>query len=217
MDAKITSYKRNCPECGKILYYSSKDSLSHCKNNKCIYCSNVIRGKTSNRKGCHHTAETKLLMSKAKLGVKRTEISRKKQSESRKTICSNLEWKERLSKKIKEAMHRPDVRKKHIQLLSETKYLGKSTDIGQIQLLEKWNGLGFRFEPNYQVKTGRNLFYIDGYDKEKNVVLEYDSKYHTRSGQQQKDLVRQQKIIDILHPKRFWRYDAVNKQFRNII
>lgn len=40
----------------------------------------------------------------------------------------------------------------------------------------------------------RELFYIDRYDKEKNVVLEYDSKYHKKPYQRQKDLVRQQKL-----------------------
>ena len=29
--------------------------------------------------------------------------------------------------------------------------------------------------------------------------------------------LRQQKIIDILHPKKFWRYDVVNKQCKNVI
>jgi len=49
----------------------------------------------------------------------------------------------------------------------------------------------------------------------KNIVLEYDSKYHNR--QKQKDLVRQEKIINILKPKKFWRYDVVNKQCKNIL
>ena len=54
-------------------------------------------------------------------------------------------------------------------------------------------------------------------DKEKNVILEYDSKYHLKSKQQKKDLIRQNKIIDILKPKKFWRYDTVNKKLRNVL
>lgn len=78
---------------------------------------------------------------------------------------------------------------------------------GQLELLEKWNELGFNFEPNYQVKTDMDLFYVDG----------YDNKYHTSFGQRKKDLVKHKKIIDVLHPKKFWRFDSVNKQFRNIL
>lgn len=38
-----------------------------------------------------------------------------------------------------------------------------------------------------------------------------DTLYH------QKDIIRQNKIIGILKPKKFWRYDAVNKQYKNIL
>lgn len=30
-------------------------------------------------------------------------------------------------------------------------------------------------------------------------------------------LIRQNKIIDILKPNKFWRYDAVNKQCKNVL
>jgi hypothetical protein len=100
--------------------------------------------------------------------------------------------------------------------MAKTKYLGRKTDKGQLELLEKWNKLGFNFIPNYQVHTDLDLFYIDGYDKKRNVVLEYDTKYHKRLGQRKKDLVRQQKIIEILKPKKFWRYNSEDKQFKSI-
>jgi len=116
---------------------------------------------------------------------------------------------------IVSAMHRPDVRKKHLKALSETKWLGMAVDKGQIEMLEKWNRLGFNFIPNYQIHTDEILCYLDGYDKEHNVVFEYDSKYHKR--QKEKDLIRQNKIIDILKPNKFWRYDAVTKQFKNVL
>ena len=37
-----------------------------------------------------------------------------------------------------------------------------------------------------------------------------------RFGQREKDSVRQQKIIDILKPKKFWRYNSEDKQFKSI-
>jgi hypothetical protein len=127
------------------------------------------------------------------------------------------EEKKKRSILTKKALHSPEIRKRHIKALVETKYLGKSVDKGQLELLDKWKLLGFNFQPNYQIHTDDFLCYLDGYDKEKNVVLEYDTKYHSSIGQKEKDLVRQQKIIDILKPKKFWRYDAVNKQFKNVL
>jgi len=93
------------------------------------------------------------------------------------------------------------------------KWIKVRTDKGQIEMLEKWNRLGFNFEPNYQFKTDKDLFYIDGYDVKRNVVLEYDSKYHNKPKQQRADLIRQKIIIDTLQPNVFWRYNTVDKTF----
>jgi hypothetical protein len=127
------------------------------------------------------------------------------------------EFKEKHSKLIKKSLHKPEIRKKHIESLIKVNYLGRATDIGQVDLINKWNRLGFNFQINYQVHTDNFLAYLDGYDKEKNIVFEYDGKYHYSKKQKQKDLIRQNKIVEILKPKKFWRYDAVNKQFRNIL
>jgi CRISPR/Cas system CSM-associated protein Csm5 (group 7 of RAMP superfamily) len=66
------------------------------------------------------------------------------------------------------------------------------------------------------IRTDTFLAYLDGYDKNKNVILEYDSKYHNRPNQKKADLIRQQKIIDVLNPKVFWRYDSVNDEFTDV-
>jgi hypothetical protein len=142
---------------------------------------------------------------------------RRKLSEAQTERYSKSEEKQKTSAAVKTAMHRPDVRKRHIDALHQSKWLKVRTDKGQVELLEKWNRLGFEFESNYQVHTDTDLFYIDGYDKNHNVVLEYDSKYHNKGHQQKKDLIRQSKIIDILTPKKFWRYNAVNKQCENVL
>ncbi len=210
-------YKKNCPSCGKNMFYSSISSLSHCKNTKCSYCANVIRGKSSNRKGCYHTEESKRKISESSKGVKNSDNHKRNMSLAGIKRYSSLEERKKTSESIKEAMHRPDVRKKHLDALHHSQWIKIRTDKGQLELLDKWNTLGFNFQPNFQVKTNQDLFYIDGYDKEHGVVLEYDSEYHNQFHQQKKDLIRQQKIIDILKPKKFWRYDAINKQFKNVL
>jgi very-short-patch-repair endonuclease len=125
--------------------------------------------------------------------------------------------KQNISKAVKQIIHRPDIRKKHIEALHHSRWLKVRTDKGQLELLNKWNNLGFNFEPNYQIHIDKDLFYVDGYDPIHNIVLEYDGKYHIRRYQKEKDLIRQQKIIEILKPKKFWRYDAVTKTFRNVL
>ena len=149
--------------------------------------------------------------------VENNKKSIKKIWDDKSSVYHTNEFREKLSEKVKIAIHKPDIRKRHVKALAETKYLGKPVDRGQIEMLNKWNKLGFNFQPNYQIYTDTDLFYVDGYDKEKNVVLEYDSKYHLRSKQRERDLVRQNKIINILKPKKFWRYDAINKKFNNVL
>jgi hypothetical protein len=222
METKV--YKRNCPKCKTELFSTRKSNIVEAirKNRLCKSCS--------------------LIGNKRLLGYKFSNESKKKISNSLKNRSHHLrgktlpEWhkklwfegkkkfntkdgiyRDKLSKSTREALHRPEIRKKHIEALSKVNYLGRATDIGQKSLIEKWNRLGFNFKVNYQLKTDTDLFYIDGYDPEKNVVFEYDSKYHYNPLQKQKDLIRQQKIVSILKPKKFWRYNSETKQFKNIL
>lgn len=133
-------------------------------------------------------------------GKSHSEISKNKMS------CS---WKKRWDN--------TEIRKHLRDILTKCDWIKVKCDKGQLELLDKWSKLGFNFEPNYKIKTDVDLFYIDGYDKEKNVVIEYDTKYHNKSTQKRKDLIRQNKIINILKPKKFWRYNSVNKIWRNVI
>jgi hypothetical protein len=114
---------------------------------------------------------------------------------------------------VSTAMNRPDVKKRHMDALFKSGYLGPKMDVGQPEMLGKWNRLGFNFVPNFKLKGEASLFYLDGYDEENNVVFEYDTSYHKKLSQKVKDTFRQDVIIRILNPKSFWRYDAVEKKF----
>ena len=211
-------YKRKCPECNRDIVYTSLDSFRHSRpTSKCRWCCNVLRGKTSNRNGCHHTNDAKRKISAACMGRKRPMATRLKMSSGQKKRYSNPIELQKMTNAVSKAMHRPDVRAKHMAALHRTKWLRVKMDNGQAELLEKWNRLGFKFEPNYQVHTDVDLFYVDGYDPLHNVVMEYDSKYHKSVGQQHKDELRERKIIDAINPKKFWRYDSETKMVRNIL
>lgn len=213
-----TSFKRNCPQCGKDIFYASEDSFRHADPTcQCRYCANVLRGKSSNRKGCSHSEESKSAISLAQMGKKKSLSTRLKMSTFQIKRYSNPKELQKMTNAVTLAMHRPEVRKRHLKALAKTKWLKVKTDNGQLELLEKWNRLGFQFQPNFQVHSDGFLAYIDGYDSPNKVVLEYDSKYHNIIGRKENDLIRQQKIIDILRPKKFWRYDSVTKTVRNVL
>jgi hypothetical protein len=144
-----------------------------------------------------HTQETKNKIRNSKLGKART---------------FTVEWKQNLSKATKGKPFSKEHKQKLAESICKTKWIKVRTDLGQLAFLNKWNNLGFNFEPNYQLKTISGLYYLDGYDKLKNVIVEYDSKYHNKPSQKQADLTRQNNIIDAIKPRVFWRYNNSTKQ-----
>jgi len=141
---------------------------------------------------------------------------RESMSKSAANRYMNPEERKKSSEIAKVVMQRPDVRSRHVGALSKSRWIKVKTDVGQLELLEKWNKLGFNFEPNYQIHTDESLFYIDGYDPIHNVVMEYDGKYHMKNKQKKLDLDRQNKIINILNPRVFWRFNAVTNKFNDV-
>lgn len=218
----VGGWKKNCPECKKEIIYSNKWILetSIKKNVVCKKCSaktNVgcFKRGYATRTGKYHSDETKEKIKKSKLGQKHTEETRKKMSSTK--LQMSDETKKRMSLGIKKAWSNPTIKRKYYDALIRTKFLGRRCDIGQLEFLDKWNKLGFNFQPNYMICGDDYLYYLDGYDPTHNVILEYDTKYHNTSYWKKRDLTRQQKIIDVLKPKKFWRYNSVNKTCKNVL
>ena len=203
-------YSKNCPVCNRIQKYSNKSNLCQAikLNTICYSCRADIRT---------YSPETRTKMSAVSKGRRFSLSTREKLSIASKRNYENPLNLKMMADAVKLAMHRPDVRKRHIEALHHSKWLKVRTDKGQMEMIEKWNRLGFRFHPNYQVHTDDFLCYIDGYDPEHNVVLEYDSQYHRKLSQQKKDAEREKRIIDILHPKKFWRYNSHTHSFTQIL
>jgi hypothetical protein len=205
-----TLYKKTCKGCGDIKSYATRDTL-----NKSTRMDRLC--KSCCRKNKTFSPEHRKKLSLRKLGGKQSEQSKLRNSVSQKNRFLNPDERKKISECTRLALRRPEVRNNHISALSKINFLGNTVDVGQLELLEKWHRLGFNFEPNYQLHTNDFLCYIDGYDKENNVVFEYDSKYHLKLCQKEKDRIRQCKIIDLLKPKKFWRYNAEHKTFKNVI
>jgi hypothetical protein len=206
-----------CPHCNRSRVYSRKDvAITHFKKqDRCRKC--ACEGDRCYIFGKSPSNKTREKMSKSAKGKIPSLEERQKLSNSMKLICSTIHKRKEMSKAAEKAWRNPESKKKYYDSLEKTKWLKVRTDKGQLELLEKWNRLGFNFIPNYQVHTKDFLAYLDGYDKEKNVVLEYDSKYHNNLSQKGEDSIRQQKIIDILKPKNFWRYNSENKEIKNVL
>ncbi len=58
---------------------------------------------------------------------------------------------------------------------------------------------------------------VDGYDKEKNIIFEYDEPYHNSLKRKTKDMIRQKIIIEEVKPNLFIRYDEKNKKLYDVI
>ena len=238
-----SQFQRNCPSCKRELFYRTKGKLKRAIENNCLCrscaytgrtfspetllkMSMVKRGKKSPLRGISISDETKRKISLSKIGnVHHSPLSRHKMSIAKKgckawnkgKIYSEKRRRE-MADCARQAMHRPDVRRRHVEALYQSQWLKVKTDRGQLELLSKWNRMGFNFIPNYAIKGSGFLYYLDGYDPIRKVVLEYDSKYHFRKSQniRSKDLVREQNIINLLHPRKFWRYNAVEKTWKNV-
>lgn len=238
---EYNKFIRQCPSCYRNLLYSRLDVLRSAekRNVLCNSCGQKSRIYTEEfrhkmveiyknsstemkikRMGMLnklHSTETKNKMSSKAAGRIMPIEQKKKIGLSHLGKFISNETKTKLQKSSKRAWKIPHIRQKYYTSLQKTKWIRVRSDIGQLELLNKWNRLGFNFQPNYQLHIDDFLCYIDGYDPIHNIVLEYDGKYHQKQNQQQKDIIRQQKIVDILHPKKFWRYNAVNKQYKNIL
>jgi hypothetical protein len=103
------------------------------------------------------------------------------------------------------------------------KYTDKKGNIGYnpkacefIDKLNKENGWNLQHSLNggEVIVSG---YFLDGYDSDKNIVFEYDEYYHNLKRQKQKDLIRQQRIIDKILPKSFFRYDERNNRLYDVM
>lgn len=214
-------WKRNCPKCNSLQYYSFKGGLDRavkenrwCK--KCKMSSEEVRRKIGEKsKGRLFSKESRKKMSNAhigriyKTGYKLSEETRKKLS-----LIHKMRKRTPLSEETKHKMR--------IALISNLK--NKNIKFGY-KGANNYNKNACNFIDKINKEKGWNLkhaenggetfvygYFIDGYDKEKNIVFEYDEKYHfdINGKLKQKDLQRQQNIINELNPNEFWRYNEVN-------
>lgn len=197
--------------------------------------------------GKHHTNETKQKIKEKRKSQTFSEESRKKISLTHKNNKYNLGRKCEDNTKLlmslkKKGKNNPNYGGKYVadSLLrgkchtETTKQKMRESAAKRIQkfgiLSRNFNPKACQFIDNLNKERRWNLqhalnggeivvigYFLDGYDKDKNIVFEYDECRHRNKKQKNKDFIRESKIIDFLKPTEFWRYDEVNKVLIKII
>jgi|694.fasta_scaffold48771_7 hypothetical protein len=103
-------------------------------------------------------------------------------------------------------------REKMLRLIKEqkTKVCINKTACNFFNLLNvtmNWNGYHGFNEKEYQL----NYYFLDYYDINNNIVIEWDEKYHNKKKQKEKDIIRQKYIIETLNCN-FYRIDEITKK-----
>lgn len=163
----MLSFKRLCPKCGKELNYTRKDHFNRAVN------------KNSICKPCFY--------------------SDRDIQEKRRKILQSKEVREKISLGTKKGMKKwngNDSKKNRKCQLKRMERLGIMPweDKGAREWFEKYNK---ETNSNFQPKRFNEMgYFADGYDEEKHIWIEYDTKYHSLPYRKDKDLIRQTNIIE---------------------
>ncbi len=207
-------YTRDCPLCNCNVIYTTKVEMNRAnKHNK--LCRSCVR------KGKSTSFETKQLMSEKKKGInnpffgKRHTKSVLEQMSKNKSGENNYWYKKSLSEE-----HKLKLRIKTCNYIKKLQSLS-------INPRGRANPKACEFIDRLNKEKGWNLqhalnggevelygYFVDGYDKDKNIIIEYDEPFHHRKNRKNRDLQRQNRIIQHFKSKninvKFLRYDEKN-------
>lgn len=149
-------------------------------------------------------------------------------SSSHKGLHQSLETKKKISKtltgrpKLLPMSEETREKRRIIRLKQiESKLGGTNFNLSACDFIDKLNqecGNNFCHAKNGKEKWIAG-YAVDGYDSNKNIVLEYDEKHHydLDNNLKSRDVVRQQKIIDRIKPSMFLRYDETRRRLYDAI
>ena len=238
-------YTKNCPKCGKEQNYNRKyDCNFAIKHNLlCQSCSKIDKHPTEETRkkfsilrkgnkphlGIKHSEESKIKMRNAKLGKNHPMFGKKGKNHPLYGIELSGEHKEKISQSIKGIPHTDEHKRKirvsTINAISQYRLNGN-------QLFPRYSSNACKYFDKLNKENGWNLqhamnggeyfishlgYWIDGYDKNKKIIVEYDEKYHNRPFHIKRDLFRQNEIINYIHPNEFWRYSEITDKLVRIV
>jgi len=215
---------RYCPLCNKIIHYRSKFKRSHSekKNTKCKSC--CIKGENHSMYGKHFSKDHRKKLSDSHIGQTPWNRGKHRSSETRLKISKNRSGKYFGSNHHMFGKHhkRESLKKIRLSIIKQLK--DKVFSGGQvhpafnknackfIDEYGKQNGLKFQHAMNGGEFFIKELgYWVDRYDKEKNVAFEYDERKHNKF--KKKDRHRMNEIKQHLGCK-FIRYNETINEIR---
>ena len=218
MKNKLENYKRNCPNCGKKIIYKTKAGYTGgvTNNTNCSKCWNG--GKNNPMYGKNHTKETREKIKVKRLNQIITEETKQKISQAHKGKIISEKTRKKMSEAFKGRVY--GFRARNNMRISAIKRIENS--IGQvkpnynpasIQIIEnKAKELGItdlqHAENGGEFYIKELGYWVDGYSKEKNIVIEYYEAQHKY--QIEKDTSRKKDIERILKCKFVIIYEIIN-------
>jgi len=131
-------------------------------------------------------------------------------SEETKQKMSNAHKGKIISEETKIKMSQTAIKKSHIHSIQKYGKWSPNYNSKACQIIEEFgkeNGYNFQHALNGGEFHIKELgYWVDGYDKEKNTVIEYQEKYHLNPKRIEKDKRRKEEIIKILKCKFIYVY-----------
>jgi very-short-patch-repair endonuclease len=233
----MNTWSKNCPKCKQIQSYVSQKGLDAAisRNLPCKSCGRLGIGL-----GKKFSDEHRMKLSEAHKGKQcginngrygkrfpHTEETKRKISENSPKIMLGKRHSEETKRKIgisgKGRVCSEETKQKHriCMAIKIQKYgtLTKNFNPNACKFIDNLNRL-MGIELRHALNGGEEIvsgYFVDGYDKNKNIVFEYDERRHNLPAVKIKDEVRQKTIIDNLNPILFLRYDEVEKNLYDVI
>jgi hypothetical protein len=238
---KNGNWCRMCSKCEKELVYSTKGNAKEMdsKNGVCNNCGHVgynhtVETKEKIRlslKGIPLTEEHKNNISNSQKGEKSfwygksmSEETKNKMSKARIGVKLSSKTKEKLSEQ-KLGKNNPMFGKKPTEEHREKMRIAALKRIQKQGIMVAFNPNACKFIDDFGKKLGYNFqhalnggevclcgFPVDGYDKDRNIIFEYDEPHHYNNKRKEKDKYKERCIIEKIHPKQFIRYDERNNR-----
>lgn len=188
---------RQCPSCSRTIEYPYQSNFCRAKrtNAKCAWCAHD--GQLIGRVQTEGEKERRAIKLRGKV---RSLESRKRYSKSKRGKNSPRYGDHRL----KSVEHRRKIRLSCIQRIEDRlKHLGKSMsptfNLNACRIIDEYgkkHGYNFQHALNGGEHRIKELgYWVDGYDKEKNVVIEYYENNHWHRNNKEKDLDRRMEIM----------------------
>jgi hypothetical protein len=228
----MKEFFKMCPRCGEKQIYGCKSSLIVAikKNRICIKCLGKLKRKHNGifERICKcgnimkYTCRQGLNLAKKHNALCRSCASKKSASLIDRSFQKTEEYREKMSISCKGKTHNEKTKEKlRIAKLKQIKEKGTKINYNPkacefIDNFGKENKFNFR----HALNGGEVSFFgysLDGYDKEKNIIFEYDEPKHNIKSIKKRDIKRQNILIERLNPLHFFRYDEEKQNLYDVI